>query len=538
MVRLLLMTLVLGCATLQPAHARDALVVEFRNGDGARDVGLVGSQEDAEGSGPTAITIGDDGVVYVLDQNNGRVLAVDGQRSQEEPRILDLPSGLDGQDLAVVRNTLYLWSDGPVALKTQAGPSGEPGRAMRAEGGEADDYTRSVFAAMGSQTPGSLNEIVDEIGRSARPSASRPEIRQFVPSRGLGDIVATVSYPMDSEVHFSLRRAASEDSFLEFSARSSSRVGTVELLDIDATGRPYALVEMLATRGRAGEGLAVVRFSPDGDPDRIYDLPITPDSLPTRRSVAIGPRGDVLFLRSTEGRAQVLRLDGRTPSKNGMLAPLVQKDASSSKDKRKSGAMSGKVAVRPSNREQVIERAVSFETTTWTVNDRAYGPQTPCPGMKRSRQPGYIIGKLGQTVKGIPYCWGCKTSPSDFLAGLEDGRMAGNVCTKSAPVRNVLGVDCSSFVSETWGLSTHVTTSAIPAITTPVRDPWSLRPGDALNKAGSHVMLVLRLTPDRKVEVMEASPNACRGTVCRNVYSLGTLMMRGYRPVRFKGLDG
>ena len=49
-------------------------------------------------------------------------------------------------------------------------------------------------------------------------------------------------------------------------------------------------------------------------------------------------------------------------------------------------------------------------------------------------------------------------------------------------------------------------------------------------------MLFLRFTPDRKVEVMEASPGACNGKVCRNVYPLASLLARGYSPVRFRAL--
>jgi hypothetical protein len=85
-------------------------------------------------------------------------------------------------------------------------------------------------------------------------------------------------------------------------------------------------------------------------------------------------------------------------------------------------------------------------------------------------------------------------------------------------------------------LASHFTTIAIPAITTPLADPWDLLPGDALNKPGSHVMLFLRFTPDRKVEVMEAAPRACNGRVCRNVYPLASVLARGYTPVRFRAL--
>ena len=49
-------------------------------------------------------------------------------------------------------------------------------------------------------------------------------------------------------------------------------------------------------------------------------------------------------------------------------------------------------------------------------------------------------------------------------------------------------------------------------------------------------MLFLRFTPDRKAEVMEASPGACNGRVCRNIYPLASILARGYAPVRYRAL--
>jgi hypothetical protein len=49
-------------------------------------------------------------------------------------------------------------------------------------------------------------------------------------------------------------------------------------------------------------------------------------------------------------------------------------------------------------------------------------------------------------------------------------------------------------------------------------------------------MLFVRFTPDKKAEVLEASTGGCNGRVCRNVYPLGSLLARGYRPVRYRGL--
>ncbi|HVK91240.1 MAG TPA: hypothetical protein VM468_07540 [Mycoplana sp.] len=512
-----------------PVMASDETVIELRSGDGARSVGIISSSEEVEASGPAAITIGDDGTLYILDQNNARVLAVDAQRSGGEPDVLPLPEGAAPEDLAAVHDALYLWSDGVVPLERVADTDGE-GQTLRAlDGGDADAYARSVFASMGSVSPGPLNSIVDEIGRSAE-RRTRPPITQYVPSRGLGDIVAEVRSVERDEANILLRRSNSEENFLALSLAASVPLGAVELLDIDTTGRAFALVELVGDPGRTG--LLVVRFTPSGRPDRVYDLPIGPGTVFSRRFVAIAPRGDVLFLRSEEARAQVLKLGGREPGRK--LA--AKQPARPTGDK--APGRTPKVAIVPKTRNDIIERAISFETVDWLVTPGAYGqvPGPGCANLNRLRRPLYLFGKLGKTVKGVPYCWGCKTPLEEFVSGVEKGRAAGNVCTKSEPSRNILGVDCSGFVSEAWGLKMHVPTIAIPLITRRLSDPWSLQPGDALNKPGSHVMLFMRFTEDRKVEVMEASPNACKGRVCRNTYTLGSLLLRGYQPVRFKGI--
>jgi hypothetical protein len=186
----------------------------------------------------------------------------------------------------------------------------------------------------------------------------------------------------------------------------------------------------------------------------------------------------------------------------------------------------------------VIQTAFAFESIRWRLNASAYGrePDQACTGFNRVRRPGYLHGKMNQEVRGVPYCWGCHGSLQQISQKIERGTLAGNWCTHNAPRNDVAGVDCSAFVSACWGLSTHFTTSAIPAITRRLDNPWDLQPGDALNKPGSHVMLFLRFTADRKAEVMEASTGGCNGRVCRNVYPLSSLLARGYAPVRYRAL--
>ena len=195
-------------------------------------------------------------------------------------------------------------------------------------------------------------------------------------------------------------------------------------------------------------------------------------------------------------------------------------------------------AVRPSNRQQVIETAFAFEGIQWQVTPQNYGsdPDTACTGFSRIRRPWYLQGKIGQQVRGVPYCWGCHGSLASFRSQVEHGMKAGNVCTHNAPRNDVTGVDCSAFVSAAWGLAVHYTTAAIPAIAKPVTNPWDLRPGDALDKPGSHVMLFLRFTPDRKAEVMVSFNGGLKGRVWRNIYPHAGLASRGFHPVRFKGL--
>jgi hypothetical protein len=315
--------------------------------------------------------------------------------------------------------------------------------------------------------------------------------------------------------------------------RVRDKLGAVEFLEIDNSDRLYVLGENIPDTF-TGAATFVARYALNGDLEGVYELPLENTPI-TRRFVTISGDGDVYFLRTQRTGVEVVGV-GFRPLRNAKLIdvrPRIQNAVAPSAPK-----FTAIAAVRPSNRQQVIETAFAFEGVQWTVTQQNYGPDpdTACTGFSRIRRPWYLQGKIGQQVRGVPYCWGCYGSLANFQAQMVHGIKAGNVCTKNEPRNDVAGVDCSAFVSATWGLAVHYTTAAIPAITNPVTDPWQLRPGDALNKPGSHVMLFLRFTPDRKAEVMESSTGGCNGRVCRNVYPLAALLARGYEPVRFKAL--
>src|SRR5581483_8373984 len=77
--------------------------------------------------------------------------------------------------------------------------------------------------------------------------------------------------------------------------------------------------------------------------------------------------------------------------------------------------------------------------------------------------------KVGANKVGMPYCWGGFSSLSSFTSSLLNGKSAGdNDCSTSGDCCEscALGVDCSGFVSRSWGLTTKQSTTTLPNIST------------------------------------------------------------------------
>jgi len=390
---------------------------------------------------------------------------------------------------------------------------------------------------MGSQV---LDSPVDLLGERTRAiPVNRKPARQFIASRGRGSIIADViTSDKLNGAQIDLREQATNTPIAKLRLQVRDRIGAVEFLEIDNSGRMFVLTENIPTNSKRPSAAFVVRFSPQGVQESIYDIPLQESVALSRRFIAISPDGEVYFLRSRKAEVDVVGVGSR---KVRPTAVIENPNLPHLTDAETRIANKGPLAaVRPLTREQVVQTAFGFEGLQWRLTPANYGrdPDTTCTGFNRIRRPGYLSGKLNQEVRGVPYCWGCHGSLSQFRARMASGVLAGNVCTHNDPRPDVAGVDCSAFVSAAWGLANHFTTAAIPAITTELTNAWDLQPGDALNKPGSHVMLFLRFTPDRKAEVIESSTGGCNGRVCRNIYPLASLLARGYKPVRFKALQG
>ena len=556
----LTLTVALACALsyAEAAWADDVVIRKFSSGVTATTVGIIDAGEDVELAGPQALTTDAQGNLFMLDQVNGRILRFNPKQPGSEPSILKMPDSVQPSDLVVNKADILVWDGSVRTLKAAANqPStrGVDGDVIQLEEdvtrGLDDPVVTSAFAQMGSQSPGSASDLLDQDTRDVVTKKTRQPDRQYVASRSKGSVIADIiPNKGDSSVRIEIQTMDTNESIASLTLRVPNRLGTVEFLEIDNSDRFYVLGENIPESGKQATTF-VARYASNGKLEGAYVLPLT--NLPlTRRYVTVSGDGDVYFLRTKSDGVEVVGVGFsllRDPSIVDLRLPRTATSKTSPGNKSSGNPDSntdsgpdtrfdGIAAVRPSNRQQTIETAFAFEGFQWKLTPANYGadPDTACSGYNRIRRPWYLQGKVNQDVRGVPYCWGCHGSLANFRQRVESGTMAGNVCTRNAPRADVAGVDCSAFVSAAWGLSIHYTTAAIPSIAKPVGNPWDLKPGDALNKPGSHVMLFLRFTPDRKAEVMESSTGGCNGRVCRNVYPLASLLQRGYVPVRFRAL--
>ncbi len=208
----------------------------------------------------------------------------------------------------------------------------------------------------------------------------------------------------------------------------------------------------------------------------------------------------------------------------GVAALLLAAAAASS------GAQTSIVAQLPiTTRAEILARAKTFADHKWTCG--ATNLHASCYGPYRSDWTS------GQVITGVPYNWGGFDSPEAFDRKLAKGVAAGSH-SRNGVLSCTAGIDCSGFVSYCWGiaLTSHLFgTTTLREIAGKPKSNWftDLKPGDALNKSGSHVVLFTGYNPDGTINICEASGSAARVICHRTTWS----RFKGYIPLQYKGLD-
>src|SRR3974390_3335558 len=110
-----LLACILACVSAFAARAgaQNVVVKHFESGAGSNAVGVADASEDTEIDGPQALTSGDDGDLFLLDQLNGRILRFNPRQPTATARVLGLPDDVQPTDLVVRKSDILVW-DGSV----------------------------------------------------------------------------------------------------------------------------------------------------------------------------------------------------------------------------------------------------------------------------------------------------------------------------------------------------------------------------------------------------------------------------------------
>lgn len=174
------------------------------------------------------------------------------------------------------------------------------------------------------------------------------------------------------------------------------------------------------------------------------------------------------------------------------------------------------------DRDAVMAEAVRYVEHSWQM--KASNQKASCKAdYKSDHAPGAQVG--------IPYAWGGSMSLEEFDRRIASGEAAGSH-SRDGTLSCVAGVDCSGFVSQVWKLPQRYTTSSISAVTRSITLD-ELQPGDALNKAGSHIVLYAGRSPDGKPIIYEASGSASRVRMATPSWSY----LAGYQPIRYNDIQ-
>ena len=162
---------------------------------------------------------------------------------------------------------------------------------------------------------------------------------------------------------------------------------------------------------------------------------------------------------------------------------------------------------------------------------------------------GYIITPItsyGYTETGVPYKWGGFTDRMSFVSLASQGKYTGNRVTTTSCGGNayssnsdtyVIGVDCSGYVSNCWEVSRHTTSnlanicSDYGLVTSASNSAF--QNGDALNKAGDHVMLYRgHNSSTNKIMVFQSSARDWK----TSPYEYQVSYFSGYRILRYNNM--
>lgn len=332
------------------------------------------------------------------------------------------------------------------------------------------------------------------------------------------------------------------------------QVVSATYLGADAEGRRYVYWEEATALGTAVTA-RVARFGPKG-PEASATIDLKGFAAVPALPVAIDDAGRVLLLQTNNtsialAEAPLASGSARSAPKPHSIGTVPSEvldygDVETPPPAAASArASTTPVAPLPAAESQaILDRSRTMLRVAWTMQPQNYSHpaiENRCAKQEHKywRRPArYAAGDVGKPQNGLPYKWGGFDDAAAFQSHVAAPRnqLAGDVCTCREAVYNqcivgeAAGVDCSGFVSRAWGLSSHTGTSSLASVSRPLRGLADLRPGDALNRAGSHVRLFIGFEPGPQMRLRTRESAVSCGGVCEQVYTPAQLV--NYRPIR------
>ncbi len=198
----------------------------------------------------------------------------------------------------------------------------------------------------------------------------------------------------------------------------------------------------------------------------------------------------------------------------------------------------------PPTRSEAVAIASSFANYRWTpavANVRhgkdAAGIVISTPDRSTGNAD---LWQPGEPSIGVPYKWGGFDSLEGFERGVKAGKAAGDLYNAEkrrlggkAVSGSAVGLDCSGFVSRCWRLEEKKDTSSLAALCVKLPSLTELRPGDALNQPGGHVVLFVKWLDDTHTRFLcyEAEPFS---RVRASERHAPEMIAAGYAPLRYR----